>query len=79
MLPDREIGILTSTVLGAVELAADERRSEGYERLLTGLRRAEHARRSGDPWAPELIARYRAALENYVHRYGGEVCQPFGV
>jgi hypothetical protein len=70
MLPDREIGVLISTVLGAVEMAATGQVTQGHERLVAGLRQAEAARMRREPWAVELTARYREALCNYTALYG---------
>src|SRR5262249_17494545 len=42
----------------------------GYLCLLAGRRRAEEARRAGEPWAEDLVERYRLALEGYARQYG---------
>jgi len=46
------------------------RASAGYRCLLEGRRRAEEAHAAGEPWAEDLVDRYRLALEGYARQYG---------
>ena|SRR5689334_6268925 len=69
MLPDREIDLLTSSVLDAIELAVMGQTREGHERLLAGFQRAQGAHREGCPWAGALVRRYEEALRSYAARY----------
>ena len=67
MLPIAEIDTLTMTVLNAVDLAAEGKLTDGYTALLAGLERADELE---EPWAPELVARWRQAVERYCTEYG---------
>jgi hypothetical protein len=67
MLPDHELETVLTTFEAAVDLARSGDAAGGYEALLSGLQRARGA--AGAPWAPELAARYRAALDRYAALY----------
>jgi hypothetical protein len=69
-IPDHELQALIRTANDAVLLATQGRLADGYTRLLAGLHRARVAGEAEQPWAPELIQRYRRAMDRYVQRYG---------
>jgi hypothetical protein len=73
MLPDHELDTLLITVTDAVDLARAGDVAEGYTALLAGLHRAKEVAAAGEPWAGELVSRYREALENFARewRVGG--------
>ncbi len=66
-IPLREIHMLTTTVLSAVDLARAGRLADGYESLVAELRRVEGLE---EPWVVELRARWRLAVERYCAEYG---------
>jgi len=70
MLPDAEIDRYLDLVDDAVVLAAEGKLADGYGVLLAGLRYAEEERENANPWADDLVRRYRLALENYCVSYG---------
>jgi hypothetical protein len=70
MLPDTEIDTLLTLVDDAIALAAAGQLADGYLLLLAGLHYAEAQREEGEPWAEELVERYRLAVENYCTGYG---------
>lgn len=70
MIPDRELQELIRRANASVVLASQGRLADGYTRLLAGLHRARAACRDEQPWAPELVQRYRRALDQYIKRYG---------
>ncbi len=69
MLPTAEINTLLTTVTDALDFATEGAVVDGYHYLLAGLRRAEGIADEGEPWAPELVARWRQALDSYAARY----------
>jgi hypothetical protein len=72
MLPPHELDSFLLTVEEAVDRAREGNAADGYEALLAGLHRAREAETDGATWAPELVARYREALERYPEVYSVE-------
>jgi hypothetical protein len=66
MLPAHDLETFLITVEEAVDRARTGEVAGGYEALLAGVQHAEQT--AGAPWAPELAARYRAALDRYATR-----------
>lgn len=62
-LPTPEIDLLTNTVEEALSLAHEGFWYRGYLELHYGLERAKAAQ--PEPWAPQLIQRWRYALAEY--------------
>jgi hypothetical protein len=62
--------ILAIVLADPAGLAAEGQLADGYAVLLAGLRRAEEAQEAGEPWADELIGRYRLAIDKYVDSHG---------
>jgi hypothetical protein len=69
-IPRSEFDLLLHDIEHAVGCAALGGRVTGHDILLEGLKRIEYARLEGEEWAPELIARYRQAIGEYLHFYG---------
>ena len=69
-IPVEEIDVLIVAVMVAIVLANSSEAADGYACLLAGRRRADEARRASEPWAEELLARYRQVMTNYAGRYG---------
>ena len=61
-LPESELNAFLLTVTEAADLGSDGEALNGYRCLLGGMERAEELQEDGEPWAAELIARYRLAL-----------------
>lgn len=72
MIPANERATLMLTVSEADDLAAAGKILNGYRCLLGGMERATEAQEFDEPWAEELISRYREALDRYgsEHRVG---------
>ena len=70
MLPDHEIDTFLTLVDDAITMAAEGQLVDGYLLLLAGMHYAEERREEAEPWAEELIERYRLAVENYCAGYG---------
>ena len=69
-IPNHELDLLSITLDDAAEAAGDGRISEAYADLQGALYRTEEFLESGEPWAPELRARYEEAVETFVRMYG---------
>jgi hypothetical protein len=70
MLPSHELDAFLLTVEEAVDLARTGNAADGYTALLAGLHRAREADSDGATWAPDLVARYREAIERFAEMYG---------
>jgi hypothetical protein len=68
MLPESELNALIRDTADAVNLAVVGEVSDGFEVLVAGLRRAE-AMQDLEPWAGELAASYRRAVDHYCWQY----------
>jgi hypothetical protein len=70
-IPPHELDLLTITVDEAIELAGEGEREDAYDCLYGGLCRVEDLAAEEDaPWGPELLARWRHALEQFSTLYG---------
>jgi hypothetical protein len=70
MLPTDEFDLLIGTASRAVDLAAEDRLSDGYALLLSGLTRALECQSAGKPFGAVLVARWCWVCEWYSGRYG---------
>jgi hypothetical protein len=69
MLPDHELDTFLITVTEAVDLVRAGEVADRYTALLAGLHRAREMADTGEPWAAELVRRYREAVENYAREW----------
>lgn len=69
-IPTNELNTLIMSVAEALDLAAAGEVLNGWRCLLGGMERAQEAEEWGDPWGPELVARYRKALDEYGELHG---------
>jgi hypothetical protein len=65
MLPTAAADLLAADIASAEDLAAAGKVEAGRQVLVDGLKRAEDPRYADEPWTPELLCRYRAALARY--------------
>jgi hypothetical protein len=70
LIPALEIDLFADVVQDAVHLATEGRLGDGYTGLLVGVERALELHVAGEPWARELLARWRAACFDYAHTFG---------
>jgi hypothetical protein len=68
-LPPLEIDLLLTTVDEALDLALANRPEDGAAELAYGLTRAETFLEAGEPFALELVERWRTALRNFCFKY----------
>jgi hypothetical protein len=69
-IPSLELALFADVVQDAVSLAVQGRLSEGYTGLLVGVEHALARQEAAEPWAPELVARWRAACCDYAQAFG---------
>jgi len=69
-LPEAELNAFLLTVTEAADLGSAGEALNGYRCLLGGIERAEELPEDGEPWAAELVTRYRLALDRYGERWG---------
>jgi len=69
MLPRSQFNTLLTVITDAVERADRGDPCEGYMILLAGIDSVRSACSQGKPWAPELMCRYRQALDEFARRY----------
>jgi hypothetical protein len=72
-LPKYELDLLVDAVTEAIDLAESGEVLNGYRCLLGGLERATESEEAGDAHGPELVRRYRLALERYGERWGVKI------
>jgi hypothetical protein len=70
MIPTVELDLFTDVLEDAIRLAARGQLSDGYTGLLVGVERALELHLAGEPWAPDLLARWRVACADYAHAFG---------
>lgn len=70
MLPSTERAAYEMTVYEAGDLAGAGEALNGYRCLLGGMERATELLECGEPWADELVALYREALDRYGEAHG---------
>jgi hypothetical protein len=70
MIPRMEIDLLSDAVEDAIHLATRGQLSAGYTGLLVGVERALELHLAGEPWARDLLNRWRAACSVYAHTFG---------
>ena len=58
-LPEAELEAFLLTAAEAADLGSAGEVFDGYRCLLAGVERPEELREDGEPWAAELVARYR--------------------
>ncbi len=68
-LPRPELDTLLLTISEAVDLAEEGKAADGYQALLSGLRRAAEAAEGGEPGGQELARRWQEALDRYAERH----------
>lgn len=67
--PEIEIDLLLIAVDKALDLALARRPEDGYQELVYGRERVEAALAAGEPWAPEMLQRWRTACVNFGFRW----------
>jgi hypothetical protein len=70
MIPTVELDLFTDVLEDAIHLAAQGQLSDGYTGLLVGVERAIDLHLAGEPWARDLLARWRAACADYAQAFG---------
>jgi hypothetical protein len=70
MIPTLETDLLADVVEDAICLATQGQLSAGYTGLLVGVKRALDFHLAGEPWARDLLERWRAACNVYAHTFG---------
>jgi hypothetical protein len=70
MLPTAAADLLAADIAHAEALAAAGEIEAGRQVLADGLKRAEGPRYADEPWTPELLRRYQAALARYAVAHG---------
>jgi hypothetical protein len=70
LIPLIEMDLFADVIQDAISLATEGRLSDGYTGLLVGVERALELHVAGEPWAPELLARWRAACFDYAQTFG---------
>jgi len=70
MLPRAEIENLLTAVFEAVDLAAEDRITEGFEVLLLGKAKALEGEANFEPFAEAVGAAWDGAIRRYARRYG---------
>ena len=70
MIPAVEIDLFADVVQDAISLAVQGRLSDGYTGLLVGVEHALEMHVAGEPWARELLDRWRAACVDYAQTFG---------
>lgn len=70
MLPQDDQETLKVLAAVAIAVALKGCYLVGYNLLYAGLCRAERLHDAGEPWAAELIGRYRTVLDQYTREFG---------
>ncbi|MDQ2731575.1 MAG: hypothetical protein M3Y56_07945 [Armatimonadota bacterium] len=68
-IPQLEVSLLLNTVDQALDMVLSRRPIDGAKELHYGLRRMDAALEDSEPWAPEMIERWRTALTNYCFQH----------
>lgn len=64
-IPTEEVQCLALRLADARDWAGRGRPALGYAVLMQGLMHAERSLLAGEPWAPDLIASWRSAIDQY--------------
>lgn len=68
-IPRHEIELYLNSVLAATHLAEAGNAGAGLQDLSHALERARGAA-AGEPWGPELVAKYEGALDRFILEFG---------
>ena len=71
-IPRGELQTLSLILADAAEKADAGKPALGYAMLIRGLEHAETAALAGEPWANDLMQRWREAIDHYCRHYLGD-------
>jgi hypothetical protein len=69
-IPAVEVDLFADVVHDAINMGYQGELSAGYTGLLVGVDRALQQQAAGEPWACELLARWRRACLDYARMFG---------